>query len=84
MTSISNPSNYYILRKARFLREFDLVVKSARSVLGRYFEDDNVGALVIETRREFKSLIPRLPYIGGKQPFTEFIVFTGMLFAVYH
>jgi hypothetical protein len=39
--------------------------------------------LLAETRREFEALIPQLPYIGGKQPFTEFIVFTGMLLAVY-
>lgn len=40
--------------------------------------------MVIETRQEFERLIPQLPYIGGKQPFTEFIVFTAMLLAVYH
>jgi len=80
---MSNPSNYYIARKARFLREFDLVAKSARSVLNEYFVGENVNRLLAETRREFEALIPQLPYIGGKQPFTEFIVFTGMLLAVY-
>jgi hypothetical protein len=65
------------------LREFDLVAKSARSVLNEYFVGENVNGLLAETRREFEALIPQLPYIGGKQPFTEFIVFTGMLLAVY-
>jgi len=80
---MSNPSNYYIARKARFLREFDLIAKSARSVLNEYFVGENVNRLLAETRWEFEALIPQLPYIGGKQPFTEFIVFTGMLLAVY-
>jgi hypothetical protein len=65
------------------LREFDLVAKSARSVLNEYFVGENVNRLLAETRRESEDLIPQLPYIGGKQPFTEFIVFTGMLLAVY-
>ena len=78
-----NLSNYYIARKKRFLTELDLVAKSARPVIDRYFGDEHARALTAETRREFENLIPQLPYIGGKQPFTEFIVFTGMLLAVY-
>jgi hypothetical protein len=80
---MSDPSNYYISHKARFLKEFDIVAKSAHPVLGRYFGEENVNALVADTRREFEAMIPQLPYIGRKQPFTEFIVFTGMLLAVY-
>ena len=77
-----NSSTYYIAHKKRFLWEFDLVAKSARSVMERYFDED-ARALLIETRREFEALIPQFPYIGGKQPHTEFIVFTGLLLAVY-
>jgi hypothetical protein len=62
--------------------EFDLVAKSARSMLEGYFVGANINALVAETRQEFENLVPQLPYIGGKQPFTEFIVFTGMFLAV--
>jgi len=80
---MSNPSNYYISHKTRFLKEFDLIAKSARSVLDAYFVGEDVNGLLAETRREFEALIPQLPYIGGKQPFTEFIVFTGMLLAIY-
>ena len=77
-----NPSKYYLARKNRLLLEFDLVAKSARSVIEGYF-GQNAQALTAEVRREFEDLIPQLPYVGGKQPFTEFIVFTGMLLAVY-
>ena len=80
---MSDPSNYYISRKARFLWEFDLVAKSARSVLDANFVGEDINGLLADTRWEFESLIPQLPYIGGKQPFTEFIVFTGMLLAIY-
>jgi hypothetical protein len=37
----------------------------------------------VEARREFERVIPQFPFIGGKQPFTEFIVFTGMFLALY-
>lgn len=79
---MTDPQMYYSKRKTRFLLEFDLVARSARSVLKKYF-GEKAGGLLLDTRREFESLIPQLPYIGGKQPFTEFIVFTGMLLAVY-
>ena len=79
---MSNLSNYYIAHKKRFLWEFDLVAKSSRSVVAGYFDED-ARALIAETRREFEDLIPQFHYIGGKQPHTEFMVFTGMLLAVY-
>ncbi len=79
---MSNPSNYYLARKKHFLFEFDLVAKSARAVIEGYY-GENARALTVEARREFEALIPQFPYIGGKQPHTEFIVFTGMLLAVY-
>jgi hypothetical protein len=66
---MSNPSNYYIARKMRFLMEFDLVARSARSMLNKYFVGKNVNGLLAETHREFEALIPQLSYIGGKQPF---------------
>ena len=79
---MSTPTNYYMKHRRRFLLEFDLVARSGRSVLEKHFGDD-VGILIVDLRREFENLIPQLPYIGGKQPFTEFIVFTAMLLAMY-
>ena len=75
--------NYYQRHIKRFLKEFDLVAGSARSVLDRYFSGEDVGTLVQKTRQDFETLLPQLPYIGGKQPFTEFVVFTGMLLALH-
>jgi len=75
-------SNYYLRRKFRFMLEFYLVARSGRSVLEKYF-DEETNNWISETNREFENLIPQLPYIGGKQPFTEFIVFTAMFLAMY-
>lgn len=80
---MSNPSSCYISRKPRLLRQFDTIVKYVHPVLVRYFGAENVNTLVDETRREYENLIPQLPYLGGKQPFTSFIIFTAMYLAVY-
>lgn len=76
-------SNYYTKHKRRYLAEFDLMVRFARPVLVRYFGEQQLQQLISETRQDFQNIIPRLPYIGGKQPFTEFIVLTGMQLALY-
>ena len=76
-------SNYYIARQPRLLNDFDRIVKMTRPVLGRYFEAKNVSVMAEQTRQEYARIIPHLPYIGGKQPFTQFIISTGMLLAVY-
>jgi len=76
-------SSNYISRKPRLLKEFDAYVKYSRTVLVRYFGEENVNTLVAEARLEFENLIPQLPYIGGKQPFTQFIVATGLSLAMY-
>ena len=75
-------SNYYTRRKFRFMLEFDLVARSGRSVLEKHFNEET-NNWISETRREFEILIPQFPYIDGKQPFTEFIVFTAMFLAMY-
>jgi len=82
MDAMNASTDYYVKRTRRLLWEFGFVAKSTRSVVGEHF-DENADTVLAETRREFERLIPQLPYIGGQQPFTEFVVFTGMLLAVY-
>ena len=80
---MTNPSAYYVARKPRLLKEFDMYVKYSRTVLVRYFGGENINTLVAETRQEFENLIPQFPYIGGKQPFTQFVVAAGLSLAMY-
>ena len=39
--------------------------------------------LMGEARREFESLIPGIPYLGGKQPFTQFVISSAWFLAIY-
>ena len=73
----------YLSRRPQLLKEFDQTVKHIQPVLGRYFTLEQVPVLIQETRQEYSGIIPQLPDLGGKQPFTQFIISTGMLLAVY-
>jgi len=76
-------ADYYITRRPRLLREYDSFVRYARPALARHFGAQKVDSLVAETRQEYERLIPELPYIGGKPPFTRFVIYTGLWLAVY-
>lgn len=80
---MQEPSSYYIARLPRLLKIFDGYAKHARFVLKRHFAEEQSKDLMKEAREEFALVVPRLPYIGGKQPLTEFIISTGMFLAVY-
>jgi hypothetical protein len=80
---MSDPADYYPHRKRRYLWMYDRIVPLVHPVLEKSFAGENIAPLVAETRQEFERLIPQLPYIGGKHPFTEFLVFTAMLLALY-
>ncbi len=74
---------YYTAQKARLLRQYDSYVRRMRAVLAAELRDMDVDALIQETRAEYDQLIPQLPDIGGKQPFTQFLAFTALWLALY-
>ena len=80
---MSSESDYYISRKPRLLREFNSYARHAHPALIRYFGAENVSFLVAEAREIYELLILQLPYIGGKQPFTQFVTSTGIMLALY-
>ena len=76
-------SSFYIDRKPRLLHEYDSFARYVHPTLARNFNPGDVDALVEETRQEYDRLIPQLPYIGGKRPFTRFVIYTGLWLAIY-
>jgi len=73
---------YYISHKPRLLKDFDKAARSVGPVLTHY-AGDQAEALIQEARREYEMLIPDLPYVGGRQPFTQFLIFTAWYLAMY-
>jgi hypothetical protein len=75
--------NYYTSRKRNLLRDFDKTVGQVRHVFDPRFADSEIDSIIAATRREYESLIPDLPDVGGRQPFTQFVIATGWFLAMY-
>jgi hypothetical protein len=54
-----------------------------RDVFVSRYGEEQTDTLIGESRRELGTLIPQLPYIGGKQPFTQFIISSAWFLAMY-
>jgi hypothetical protein len=75
-------SDYYVSRKRKLLKEFDRTLDRIRGLfVSRYGEDSE--AMLQEARQEYEALIPQLPYIGGRQPFTQFLISTAWFLSLY-
>lgn len=75
-------NDYYVSRKRKLLKEFDRTLERIRRLFAsRYGEDSQ--AMLHEARQEYEILIPQLPYIGAKQPFTQFLISTAWFLSMY-
>lgn len=75
--------DFYTSREERLLEEFDRTAERVKGVLVSRYGADLTATMIGETRNEYQALIPQLPYIGGKQPFTQFLISTAWFLAMY-
>jgi len=64
--SLGKRANYYLNMKPKLLKDFDKASKVIGKVLEQRFDESTTTQLMVSIRNEYESLIPRLPYIGGK------------------
>lgn len=76
-------SNYYIARKRKLLREFDKTLERIRGLFVARYGEEATTPMLREAQEEYEALITQLPYIGGKQPFTQFLISTAWFLAMY-
>ena len=74
---------YYTSKKSKLLKEFDKNIKQVRRVFVTRYGEGLTQAFMREARQEYEAIIPDLPYLGGKRPFTQFIISTGWFLAMY-
>lgn len=67
----------------RLLKDFESVFRMAIPVLVSRFGEEAAAEIGGETRREYEALIPKIPYVGGKEPFTRYIISTAQYAALY-
>lgn len=76
--------NYYTARKWQLMVGFDLAARLARKVIVAHFGESLAELVAAEARREYESLIPQLPYIGGRQnPQTQILLSAALFLALY-
>jgi L-2-amino-thiazoline-4-carboxylic acid hydrolase len=75
--------NPYLQRKSKMLCEFDKTINRIQPLFHSRFGEQQADSFVREARQEYALLIPQLPYLGDKQPFTRFIISTGWFPAMY-
>lgn len=47
------------------------------------FGEAATDEIMAEARIEYRDLIPRIPYVGGREPFTRFLISTAQYLALY-
>lgn len=76
-------TDYYLSRRVKLLKEFDKMVVRISGLLVSCYGDGPAQAMLNRARREYESLIPQIPYIGGRQPHTQFLISTAWFLSLY-
>jgi len=79
----SSEKDFYTRQESRLLREFDRVVREVRAPITARYGGERAEQMVQVAREEYRCLLPVLPYVGGEQPFTQFVIASGWFLALY-
>jgi len=77
------PEASYASQKPRLLKDFDRMAARVKRVLISRYGEEPAKALIGESRREYETLIPQIPYIGAKSPMLIFLLPTTRYLAIY-
>jgi len=76
--------NYYLKKKKRILRQFNLMLQKMRPYLASRFGEEFTANLIPELLLELEGIIPKLPDVGGKKNlFIKEIVLSGYALSFY-
>lgn len=67
-------NSYYISRKAKLLKDFDKTVDCVKEIFTSRYGEQFANTILKESREEFETLIPQLPYVRGFMPALRFFV----------
>jgi hypothetical protein len=84
MTAALTGESYYPAREAQLWKDLRQKLPFFRRALSTRFSQDETECIIQQTQDEFRALLPRLPYIGGKQnPLTTNLVACSWFLALY-
>ncbi|MHA2128271.1 MAG: L-2-amino-thiazoline-4-carboxylic acid hydrolase [Promethearchaeota archaeon] len=67
-------SDFYIKKKQILIAQFENYLQIVKELLKKKFSDPKAEELINQMRKEYESIIPEIPYIGGRKN-----VFTNVL-----
>jgi len=74
---------YFISRKHKLLKDFDNLMKRARTALVSQYGREFAATVASEVREEYSKLIPGIPYVGENRILVRFITGTAQSLAIY-
>jgi hypothetical protein len=75
--------DFYTNQSAKLLRDFDRMMRKVKGPITARYGDERSAEVVALVREEFHRLLPALPYVGGEQPFTQFVISSGWFLAFF-
>lgn len=76
--------DYYMKKKNKILKSYGKLTNKAESILLESYDKDTVSRIIKTSEKEYENIIPRLPFIGGKDNvMTPIIEFNGWIVSIY-
>lgn len=81
-------NNYYLKNKPKLMKAFQKIIENPQieeKIFLPLFDKQEISDLKKKVQKEFESLIPLIPYIGGdkNKRMTDFLIHTGWSLAIY-
>lgn len=73
----------YLPQKTQLLKDFDKAIAHSRQMLISLFGQEQGSSIIREAHQEYETLIPKIPYIGDKNPLLIFLIPTSRYLAIY-
>ena len=73
----------YISRKQQLLKDFDRSIARIKSMLTSRYGNEQANSLISESRSEYETIIPQIPFIGHRSHFLAFLIPETRALAIY-
>jgi hypothetical protein len=75
--------DFYTHQTTKLLRDFDRMMQKVKGPITARYGDERSAQMVASVREEYHRLLPTLPYVGGEQPFTQFVISSAWFLAFF-
>jgi hypothetical protein len=75
--------DYYLNSKSKYLKFCKTLIKGGSQALNVYGDREFAEDFRKEVPGEFEKLLPYIPYVGGREPWTRQLILTAWFIAVY-